>query len=68
MRCRTPAPTVDNASALPTAAAFAHMTTALDHQQINQTEHPAPAGADPARVGQIYFGDIAPGGSDLLRR
>ena len=32
MRLRAPTPTVDNAKALPTAAVFAHMTTALDHQ------------------------------------
>lgn len=32
MRWRAPAPSVDNAFALPTASAFAHMPTALDHE------------------------------------
>lgn len=68
MRWRAPAPSVDNAGALPTAGAFAHMTTALDHheEQGNRTPRlpvriPAQGGSDllrrqPAKVGQIYFG------------
>ncbi len=56
MRSRAPTPTVDNAKALPTAVVFAHMTTASDHQEERSTKTPRAYGADPARVGQIYFG------------
>ena len=53
MRSRAPALTVDNASALPTAGAFAHMTTASDHQNQSKRDTPSANSADPAQVGQI---------------
>lgn len=67
MRWRAPAPAMDNAGALPTAGAFAHMTTAPDHQKIKNPNTPrlkrgsGPGGSDLLRrhrgkVGQIYFG------------
>jgi hypothetical protein len=37
MRWRAPARPVDNARALPTARAFAHMPTAFDHYEIKKT-------------------------------
>jgi hypothetical protein len=67
MRWRAPAPAVDNAGALPTAGAFAHITTAYDHQEIKNpntrclNRGSGPGGSDlprrqPGKVGQIYFG------------
>ena len=57
MRYRAPAPTVDNACALPTAGAFDHMTTAFDHDESNTPRTHRTIGADPAQVGQFYFDD-----------
>jgi hypothetical protein len=37
MRWRAPARPVDNACALPTARAFAHMPTAFDHYEVKKT-------------------------------
>lgn len=67
MRWRAPAPAVDNAGALPTAGAFAHMTTASHHQEIQKPNTPrlrrgsGSGGSDLLRrqagkVGQVYFG------------
>ncbi len=60
MRYRAPAPTVDNACALPTAGTFDHMTTAFDHYDSNTSRTPRAVDADPAQVGQFYFGDSGP--------
>jgi hypothetical protein len=45
-------------AALPTVGAFAHMPTAFDDNENDTKNTPRPC-ADPARVGQIYFGDNA---------
>jgi len=37
MRWRAPARPVDNAGALTTARAFAHMPTAFDHHEVKKT-------------------------------
>jgi len=37
MRWRAPARPVDNAGALPTARAFAHMPTAFNHYEVKKT-------------------------------
>lgn len=57
MRWRAPAPTVDNADALPTAGAFDHMITASHDREKSTQRTPRADGADPAQVGQIYFGE-----------